>query len=573
MGDMPQAISDFKSTVHMTPDNTAGHYKLSDLYYSVGEVQAGLMAIRECLKLDPDHQQCFKLYKKLKKLAKIVDDLDAARKEDRWQDCVSLGNKLLREEKIVIPVRFHALDKLCQCYPKVGEADMGVEMCTAALSVQEEPRLFCDRADAYLEGNNFEEAIADYNAALNIDQGFSRAKEGIQRAQKVQKAMSKRDYYKILGVSRSAGKKEITKAYRKLAQKWHPDNFPEEKDKKMAEKKFMDIAAAKEVLSDPEKRQKYDMGEDPLDPETQAGRGFNPFQNFSIPHKSRTQEEDSTHRVVYHLTYDAVKVWAMGSGGTKKDGGPLADLKARQENILGDIEQLKARLQEVKIALCSHSPPPTKTVSSSNPASSTALAPPVLSAGEPVKVVLFVDAEHPPAWLQELLDVLVNDNRTSVTLHQHSSCHENSFKQWCANSQRWKSAEDATQEVIILLKYGVRGRINACLHPSSVTVGEGNVLRMLTRLLLPQRSSDFLANPADSLRCHRFMDDPSVRSLATILKERTDNRGFLSGNTDQPCEADLMARSILMSEEEGKTIANEREVKEYLEFVSGYVRW
>lgn len=50
---------------------------------------------------------------------------------------------------------------------------------------------------------------------------------------------------------RSANKQEITKAYRKLAQQWHPDNFQSEAEKKEAEKKFIDIASAKEVLTDP----------------------------------------------------------------------------------------------------------------------------------------------------------------------------------------------------------------------------------------------------------------------------------------------------------------------------------
>ena len=83
-------------------------------------------------------------------------------------------------------------------------------------------------------------------------------------------------------LSRNAGKREITKAYRKLAQKWHPDNFQGE-EKKAAEKKFIDIASAKEVLTDPEKRSKFDAGEDPLDPDSQSsqfsgfGHGF-PFQ-------------------------------------------------------------------------------------------------------------------------------------------------------------------------------------------------------------------------------------------------------------------------------------------------------
>ena len=58
---------------------------------------------------------------------------------------------------------------------------------------------------------------------------------------------------------------------------WHPDLFPDGDQKKAAEKKFIDIAAAKEVLSDPEKRQKFDHGEDPLDAEAQANGGFNPF--------------------------------------------------------------------------------------------------------------------------------------------------------------------------------------------------------------------------------------------------------------------------------------------------------
>lgn len=93
--------------------------------------------------------------------------------------------------------------------------------------------------------------MSDYRKALDIDGEFGRAKEGLGTAQKRQKQASKRDYYKILGVRRNANKKDINKAYRKLAQKWHPDNFQDEDEKKKAEKKFMDIAAAKEVLSDP----------------------------------------------------------------------------------------------------------------------------------------------------------------------------------------------------------------------------------------------------------------------------------------------------------------------------------
>ena len=64
------------------------------------------------------------------------------------------------------------------------------------------------------------------------------------------------DYYKILGVSKTATQDEIKKAYRKLARKMHPDLNPNDKE---AHKKFQEINEDNEVLSDPEKRKKYDQ--------------------------------------------------------------------------------------------------------------------------------------------------------------------------------------------------------------------------------------------------------------------------------------------------------------------------
>ena len=67
--------------------------------------------------------------------------------------------------------------------------------------------------------------------------------------------MSKRDFYDILGVNKSSSQAEIKKAYRKVAIKYHPDKNP---DNKPAEEKFKEAAEAYEVLSNPEKKQKYD---------------------------------------------------------------------------------------------------------------------------------------------------------------------------------------------------------------------------------------------------------------------------------------------------------------------------
>ena len=69
--------------------------------------------------------------------------------------------------------------------------------------------------------------------------------------------MPKRDYYEVLGVAKNASPDDIKRAYRRMAIKYHPDKNPD--NKKEAEVKFKECAEAYEVLSDTEKRQRYDQ--------------------------------------------------------------------------------------------------------------------------------------------------------------------------------------------------------------------------------------------------------------------------------------------------------------------------
>ena len=89
--------------------------------------------------------------------------------------------------------------------------------------------------------------------------------------------MSKRDYYEVLGVDKSAGEREIKKAYKKLAMKYHPDRTQGDKG---LEDKFKEIQEAYEILSDSQKRAAYDQyGHAGVDP-NRGGGGFGGGADF-----------------------------------------------------------------------------------------------------------------------------------------------------------------------------------------------------------------------------------------------------------------------------------------------------
>jgi molecular chaperone DnaJ len=90
--------------------------------------------------------------------------------------------------------------------------------------------------------------------------------------------MSKRDFYQVLGVPRNATEDAITKAYRRLAMKYHPDRNPDDKE---AEERFKEAKEAYEVLTDSHKRAAYDQyGRAGLDAARGAGQGFSPSDAF-----------------------------------------------------------------------------------------------------------------------------------------------------------------------------------------------------------------------------------------------------------------------------------------------------
>lgn len=279
LNEYSKAILDLRPTTKLRNDNTAAHYKISQLSYQQGEAEESLNEVRECLKLDADHKSCHEHYKKVKKLVQQMKSIADMLGNQDWTGCIGKVDQMLKVENKVDAFVQKANGYLCQCHTQLKNIKEASNICTTVL--EKDPNnldALCNRAENFINNEQFEEAISDYRKAEGLEEGNQnkRVQDGIQRAQKLLKQSQKKDYYKILGVKRTAQKQEIIRAYRKLAAQWHPDQYNGD-DKGHAEKMFIDIASAKEVLTDPEKRAKFDNGEDPLDPEQQAGPGGGPF--------------------------------------------------------------------------------------------------------------------------------------------------------------------------------------------------------------------------------------------------------------------------------------------------------
>ena len=159
---------------------------------------------------------------------------------------------------------------------------------------------------------------------------------------------AKRDYYEVLGVSKGASADELKKAYRKLAIKYHPDKNPGDKE---AEEKFKELAEAYDVLSDPDKRQRYDQF-------GHAGVGSSAASGGAGGFGGGMSMEDIFSRfgdLFGGGGFDFGGFGGFGGGGGGRQALRGSDLRARVRLTLEDIEKgVEKKLKIKKNVACLH---------------------------------------------------------------------------------------------------------------------------------------------------------------------------------------------------------------------------
>lgn len=124
-------------------------------------------------------------------------------------------------------------------------------------------KAYVKRGELYCDIGEFNDAIRDFSTASEYDSTGFGVQAKMKDAQERAKKAKRKDYYKILGVTKDDGDAAIKKAYKKAALKWHPDkNSATEEQRVKAEKMFKDVNEAFGVLSDSKKRSQYDQGFD-----------------------------------------------------------------------------------------------------------------------------------------------------------------------------------------------------------------------------------------------------------------------------------------------------------------------
>ena len=231
-------------------------------YLQLGNVDNSKRDLSAILRSDPEHTQAKALHRQLKRFQKALDDAAKHEAARDWGACVERYDAA--REAISPPIETPALQQgLCNCALRKREGAKALAWCEKAYNGSpDDVRLLFLHADAKVLNG---EEHAGLQALKTAQRRFPRNYELHDKIQKLEQRIrnkGKVNYYKVLGVGRTASTRDVKRAYHKLAKQYHPDKVESDADKPAAEAMFKKVARAYEVLGDEDMRRRYDAGED-----------------------------------------------------------------------------------------------------------------------------------------------------------------------------------------------------------------------------------------------------------------------------------------------------------------------
>jgi DnaJ family protein C protein 7 len=231
-----------------------------------GELSQALQHVASALCLDPGHEPAYRLRKRVKAVERLKEEGNMAFKGSRLQDAIARYTEALdrigeiEEEGKGGQIRATILSNRATTFVKLNKYEEALLDTEASLALYLASfKALRTRARINLHFENFDAAIADFRTSMEqakiegADADVRALMSELKNTEAALKRSKTKDYYNILGVAKDCTEVEIKKAYRRESLKHHPDKGGDEE-------KFKLVVEANAVLSDPQRRERYDMG-------------------------------------------------------------------------------------------------------------------------------------------------------------------------------------------------------------------------------------------------------------------------------------------------------------------------
>ncbi|THU97707.1 protein prenylyltransferase [Dendrothele bispora CBS 962.96] len=235
-----------------------------------GKIQQAITHVNSALRFDPSHGPAMRLRKRFKEVERLKDEGNTHFKAGRHRDAIDKYTEALElvgaaeEEGKGGQIRATLLSNRATTLVKIHEHERALEDTNISLElVSTSFKALRTRGRINIALEKFEDAVRDFKSSIEeaqkdgstSDADVKALRSELKKAEAALKRSKTKDYYKILGLQRDCTESDIKKAYRRESLKHHPDKGGDEE-------KFKLVVEAHGVLSDPARRERYDLGED-----------------------------------------------------------------------------------------------------------------------------------------------------------------------------------------------------------------------------------------------------------------------------------------------------------------------